>query len=47
LAADLGGAGLVVVSGLARGIDHAAHTGSLETGTVAVVAGGVDVIYPP
>jgi DNA processing protein len=47
LAADLGQAGLVVVSGLARGIDHAAHTGSLETGTVAVVAGGVDVIYPP
>ena len=47
LAADLGSAGLVVVSGLARGIDHAAHTGSLETGTVAVVAGGVDVIYPP
>src|SRR5262249_39659184 len=34
LAADLGQAGLVVVSGLARGIDHAAHTGSLETGTV-------------
>jgi len=47
LAADLGNAGLVVVSGLARGIDHASHTGSLETGTVAVVAGGVDVIYPP
>jgi DNA processing protein len=47
LAADLGSAGLVVVSGLARGIDHAAHSGSLETGTVAVVAGGVDVIYPP
>jgi DNA processing protein len=47
LAADLGSAGLVVASGLARGIDHAAHTGSLETGTVAVVAGGVDVIYPP
>jgi len=47
LATDLGNAGLAVVSGLARGIDHAAHTGSLETGTVAVVAGGIDVIYPP
>ena len=47
LATDLGNAGLVVVSGLARGIDHAAHTGSLETGTVAVVAGGIDVVYPP
>jgi DNA processing protein len=47
LAGDLGSAGLVVVSGLARGIDHAAHTGSLETGTVAVVAGGIDVVYPP
>ncbi len=47
IANDLGAAGLVVVSGLARGIDQAAHTGSLETGTVAVVAGGADVVYPP
>jgi DNA processing protein len=47
MAADLGGAGLVVVSGLARGIDQAAHQAALETGTVAVVAGGVDVVYPP
>jgi DNA processing protein len=47
LAADLGAAGLVIASGMARGIDHAAHTGSLETGTVAVLAGGVDTIYPP
>ena len=47
MAADLGAAGLVVVSGLARGIDHAAHKGALATGTVAVVAGGIDVIYPP
>jgi DNA processing protein len=46
LARDLGGAGYVVVSGLARGIDAAAHRGALETGTVAVMAGGVDVIYP-
>ncbi len=46
LAAELGQAGLVVVSGLARGIDGAAHLGALETGTVAVVAGGVDVVYP-
>ena len=47
LARDLGEAGLVVSSGLARGIDHAAHTGAIDSGTVAVVAGGVDVIYPP
>ena len=38
--------GLVVVSGLARGIDAAAHLGALDTGTVAVVAGGVDIVYP-
>lgn len=47
LASDLGKAGFVVVSGLARGIDTAAHRGALETGTVAVLAGGVDQIYPP
>jgi DNA processing protein len=47
LAADLGQAGLVVVSGMARGIDGAAHEGSLPSGTVAVLAGGVDDIYPP
>lgn len=47
LAGALGKADLVVVSGLARGIDGAAHKGALDTGTVAVVAGGVDVIYPP
>jgi DNA processing protein len=46
LAAGLGAAGLVVVSGLARGIDAAAHLGALDTGTAAVVAGGVDIIYP-
>jgi DNA processing protein len=47
LAAGLGGAGLVVVSGLARGIDTAAHEGALVSGTIAVLAGGVDDIYPP
>lgn len=46
LAGALGEHGFVVVSGLARGIDAAAHHGALDTGTVAVVAGGVDVIYP-
>jgi DNA processing protein len=46
IAHELGEAGLVVVSGMARGIDGAAHTGSLATGTIAVLAGGVDVIYP-
>jgi DNA processing protein len=47
LARELGEGGQIVVSGLARGIDTAAHKGALETGTVAAVAGGVDVIYPP
>lgn len=46
LARDLGAKGLVVVSGLARGIDTAAHIAALPTGTIAVMAGGVDVIYP-
>ena len=46
LARDVGGAGFRVVSGLARGIDAAAHQGALASGTVAVVAGGVDVVYP-
>ncbi|WP_404386406.1 DNA-processing protein DprA [Caenispirillum salinarum] len=39
--------GFLVVSGLARGIDTAAHDGSLKGGTCAVMAGGVDVVYPP
>jgi DNA processing protein len=47
LAHDLGGEGLAVVSGLARGIDSAAHDGALETGTIAVIAGGIDAFYPP
>ena len=47
LSQQLGEAGHVVVSGLARGIDGAAHTGALPTGTVAVLGGGVDDIYPP
>ncbi|MEM9577113.1 MAG: DNA-processing protein DprA [Pseudomonadota bacterium] len=46
LARDLGAAGYVVVSGLARGVDAAAHTAALPTGTIAVQAGGVEVIYP-
>ncbi|WP_415921205.1 DNA-processing protein DprA [Tateyamaria sp. SN6-1] len=46
LARDLGAAGHVIASGLARGIDAAAHLAALETGTIAVQAGGVDVIYP-
>jgi DNA processing protein len=47
LAYDLGQTDLIVVSGLARGIDSAAHDGALETGTIGVVAGGIDVFYPP
>jgi DNA processing protein len=46
LARDLGAAGFVVVSGLARGIDAAAHRASLANGTVAVLAGGHDRVYP-
>jgi DNA processing protein len=47
LAHDLGAAGAVIVSGLARGIDTAAHDGALESGTIAVIAGGIDIFYPP
>jgi DNA processing protein len=47
LATALGEAGRVVVSGLARGIDAAAHQASLESGACAVMAGGIDVVYPP
>jgi DNA processing protein len=46
LARDLGEAGFVVVSGLARGIDALAHHAALETGTIAVQAGGLDILYP-
>lgn len=46
LATGLGQEGFTVVSGLARGIDTAAHLAALETSTIAVMAGGVDVIYP-
>ncbi|HVH38094.1 MAG TPA: DNA-processing protein DprA [Sphingomicrobium sp.] len=47
LAAELGREGLVVVSGLARGIDSAAHDGAIASGTIGVVAGGIDIFYPP
>lgn len=47
MARDLGKAKYLVTSGLARGVDTAAHNGALATGTVAVVAGGIDIIYPP
>ena len=47
IARELGEAGFVIVSGLARGIDAAAHRASLASGTVAVLAGGHDHIYPP
>ena len=47
LAHDLGQHELVVVSGLARGIDSAAHDGALESGTIGIIAGGIDNFYPP
>lgn len=47
LARSLSEAGCVIVSGMARGIDTAAHQGALEGGTIAVLAGGIDHIYPP
>lgn len=47
LAAELGAAGWVVVSGLARGIDAAAHRGAFDSGTIACIAGGIDIAYPP
>ncbi|MFA7440163.1 MAG: DNA-processing protein DprA [Sphingomonadaceae bacterium] len=47
IAAGLGAAGRIVISGMARGIDGAAHTGALRTGTIACVAGGIDIFYPP
>lgn len=47
IARDLSDAGIVIVSGLARGIDGEAHAAALNGGTVAVLAGGIDHIYPP
>jgi len=47
IAHDLGQQDLIVVSGLARGIDSAAHDGALDSGTIGVVAGGIDIFYPP
>ena len=47
LARDLGRSGIVIASGLARGIDTAAHQAALPTGTIAALAGGIDSIYPP
>jgi DNA processing protein len=46
-AATIGAAGHVIASGLARGIDGIAHQAALPTGTIAVLAGGIDVVYPP
>jgi len=46
LAKDLGDAGITVVSGLARGVDAAAHSAALKSGTIAVQAGGIDIVYP-
>lgn len=46
LAGELGAQGYIIASGMARGIDTGAHQGALETGTIAVLAGGLDVIYP-
>lgn len=47
MARQLGEAGFTVASGFARGIDTAAHEGAFATGTLAVLAGGIDIVYPP
>ncbi|MES2096171.1 MAG: DNA-processing protein DprA [Pseudomonadota bacterium] len=47
LAVELGREAVVVVSGLARGLDTAAHQGSLATGTIGVIASGIDIAFPP
>jgi DNA processing protein len=47
LSEELGQAGFLIVSGLARGIDRYAHQGALASGTIGVIAGGIDHIYPP
>ncbi|MDB2390290.1 DNA-processing protein DprA [Alphaproteobacteria bacterium] len=46
IASELGAHGYVIVSGLARGIDTAAHNGALDNGTIAVIASGIDLVYP-
>lgn len=46
MSAELGRAGYMIASGMARGLDAAAHEGALDTGTAAVLGGGVDVVYP-
>jgi DNA processing protein len=47
IATELGQEGFVIASGLARGIDTAAHLATLDHGTIAVLAGGIDIVYPP
>ena len=47
LATELGLEGFFIASGLARGIDTAAHLAALERGMIAVLAGGIDIVYPP
>jgi DNA processing protein len=47
LAVELGRAGVTIVSGLARGLDTAAHQGSIATGTIGVIASGIDIAFPP
>lgn len=47
LAYELGQAEFAIASGLARGIDTAAHMGSIDSGTIAIIAGGIDIAYPP
>ena len=44
IASELGKHGYIIVSGMARGIDAAAHRGALDTGTIGVIAGGIDIV---
>ena len=47
IASDLGKRGYIIISGMAHSVDAAAHRGTLDNGTIGVIAGGIDIVYPP